>query len=255
MREIVPLCPSLALHLTMARMPVIRGCELNLGPAGYCAPCYAHAFCAEHRYKGNNEWVDANLGAWLEFMNGNHAPLERLHAQNAAAAANEPAAVTPTSPSSSRPSIRTGGDDISTAEVQQLDTAAGAVASSDSSARSPSPDSPAPFSYTAPGVAGHGRAASGTSETEAGVGNKRKLCVQTSSGGSRGLGTPELSPTQAAINDVSSLAALVAAASPPGSALKRDLSAADVASELMSEGVEEPTMGEAAALLVLSNNP
>ena len=34
----------------------------------------------------------------------------------------------------------------------------------------------------------------------------------------------------------------------------REVSAADLASELVSEGVEEPTMGEAAALLVLSNN-
>lgn len=34
----------------------------------------------------------------------------------------------------------------------------------------------------------------------------------------------------------------------------REVSAADFASELVSEGVEEPTMGEAAALLVLSKN-
>ena len=34
---------------------------------------------------------------------------------------------------------------------------------------------------------------------------------------------------------------------------RREVSAADLASELVSEGVEEPTMGEAAALLVLSN--
>lgn len=188
-------------------------------------------------------------------MNGNHGPLERLHAQDAAAAANEPAAVTPTSPSSQRPTISTGSDDDSGAtEIQPLDEAAGAVASSDSSARSPSPDSPAPFSYTAPGVSGHGRAASGTDASAAGVGGRRKLRVQTSTGGSGAMGTPELSPTRAAINDVSSLAALVAAASPPSSTLKREVSAADLASELVSEGVEEPTMGEAAALLVLSNN-
>lgn len=37
----------------------------------------------EHRYKGNNEWVDANLGAWLEFMAGNQAPHNRLHEQDA----------------------------------------------------------------------------------------------------------------------------------------------------------------------------
>jgi len=208
-----------------------------------------------YKYKGNNEWVDANLGAWLEFMNGNHEPLERLHAQDAAAAANEPAAVTPTSPSSQRPTISTGGDDDSgTAEFQPLDGAAGAVASSDSNARSPSPDSPAPFSYTAPGVPGHGRAASGATAPAAAVGGRRKLGVHTSTGSSGAMGTPEISPTRAAIDDVSSLAALVAAASPPSSTLKREVSAADLASELVSEGVEEPTMGEAAALLVLSNN-
>lgn len=208
---------------------------------------------AEHRYKGNNEWVDTNLGCWLEYMNGNHEPLERLHAEDAAAAANEEAAVTPTSPSSLRPSaITTDDDDSSSAET--LDEAAGAVESSDASARSPSPDSPAPFSYTAPGVPGHGRAAPGTAATAAGVRKRRNLSVQTGSGSSHAMGTPELSPTSAVLADVSSLAALVAAASPPSSALKREVSAADFASELVSEGVEEPTMGEAAALLVLSKN-
>jgi len=185
-------------------------------------------------------------------MNGNHEPLERLHAQDAAAAANEPAANTPTSPSSQRPTISTDGDDGGTAEIRAMDQAAGAVASSDSNARSPSPDSPAPFSYTAPGVAGHGRAASGTIAPAAGAGGRSGLGVCTASSGA--MGTPELSPTKAAINDVSSLAALVAAVSPPSSTLKREVSAADLASDLVSEGVEEPTMGEAAALLVLSNN-
>lgn len=218
---------------------------------------------AEHRYKGNNEWVDANLGCWLEYMNGNHEPLERLHAEDAAAgtqapsenkkgllsssdlasatecaiplsngiaatcescnlgpAANEEAAVTPTSPSSLRPSaITTDDDDSSSAET--LDEAAGAVERSDASARSPSPDSPAPFSYTAPGVPGHGRAAPGTAATAAGVRKRRNLSVQTGSGSSHAMGTPELSPTSAVLADVSSLAALVAAASPPSSALKR----------------------------------
>lgn len=187
--------------------------------------------------------MDANLGAWLEFMDGNHEPLERLHAQDAAAAANA-TAVTPTSPSS----YARGDGDSSADEVRALDEAPGAVESSDSSARSPSPDSPAPFSYTAPGVPGHGRAASGTNAASAR--NRHKLRVQTNSA----LTTPELSPTSAVLADVSSLAALVAAASPPSSAMKREVSAADLASELASEGIEELTMGEAAALLVLSNN-
>lgn len=58
-------------------------CALNLVLLDINAPWRTHA-----RYKGNNEWVDANLGAWLEFMNGNHEPLERLHAQDAAAGTN-----------------------------------------------------------------------------------------------------------------------------------------------------------------------
>ena len=125
--------------------------------------------------------------------------------------------ITPTSPSSIGTAARGGNGSSMSRTVDLLPTGAEAVG--DTASRSPSPDSPAPFSYTAPGATGHGRAAAA-----APAGGEYHAADEEggTAGTPRAMGTPELSPKSAAIgDDVSSLAALVAAASPPSSTMKR----------------------------------
>ena len=109
--------------------------------------------------------------------------------------------VTPTSPKSMSSSARAGATGAG-ARPPQIGMSCGEGAG-DASCRSPSPDSPAPFSYTAPEHGGR-NAYAATGGNDTGAGAPAGL-----------LGTPELSPKSAAMEDVSSLAALVAAASPP----------------------------------------